>query len=147
MDRARPRASAAPPACRAALAETGCPSPAALLPLALPPSNRPIAPRALRDQFRAETMLINPHTSSCRCGRRSRYSRAMSTLERVKLPDAPAVVAGARMTVILTPDGELEELEPAAARRRLARAAPIACHPRALARPLRLPGLCCPHLL
>src|SRR5215831_17753619 len=71
----------------------------------------------------------------------------MSTEERLRLPDAPAVVAGARLTVILTPDGELEELEPAAARRRLAGLAPIVCHARALARRLELPGLRCHDVL
>jgi ATP-dependent DNA helicase DinG len=62
---------------------------------------------------------------------------------RILLPDVPAVVPGARLTLFLSPDGELEELEPAAARRRVAGTTPLVCHARALARRLDLPGLRC----
>ena len=53
------------------------------------------------------------------------------------LPEnAPAVVAGARHVVWLTPDGEVEELAPAAAAIRVRREVPLVCHARALARRL-----------
>jgi len=67
--------------------------------------------------------------------------------DRLPLPAVPAVVAGTRLTLFLSPDGELEELEPAAARRRLSGAVPLVCHARALARRLELPGLRCHDVL
>ena len=66
---------------------------------------------------------------------------------RVALPAVPAVVAGPRLTLVLRPDGELEELEPQAARRRIGGATPLVCHARALARRLELPGLRCHDVL
>ncbi|HEY0837133.1 MAG TPA: ATP-dependent DNA helicase, partial [Azospirillum sp.] len=55
----------------------------------------------------------------------------------VLLPEhAPAVVAGARHVVWLTPDGEVEELTPAQAATRVRREVPLVCHARALARRL-----------
>ncbi|MEJ0072449.1 MAG: ATP-dependent DNA helicase [Pseudomonadota bacterium] len=66
---------------------------------------------------------------------------------RLLLPDVPAVVAGTRRTLFLSPDGELEELDPAAARRRLSGIAPLVCHARSLARRLELPGLRCHDVL
>ena len=53
--------------------------------------------------------------------------------DRILLPEVPAVVAGTRLTLFLSPDGELEELEPAAARRRIGGIAPLVCHARSLA--------------
>ncbi|MDX2101493.1 MAG: ATP-dependent DNA helicase [Alphaproteobacteria bacterium] len=53
------------------------------------------------------------------------------------LPDVPALVVGAGRAVLLHPDGELEELEPAQARRRLRDVPPpLVCHARATARRL-----------
>ena len=67
--------------------------------------------------------------------------------DRISLPDVPAVVAGARLILALSPDGELAELAPAEARRRIAGAVPLVCHARALARRLELPGLRCHDVL
>jgi len=67
--------------------------------------------------------------------------------DRILLPEVPAVVAGTRLTLFLSPDGELEELEPAAARRRIGGIAPLVCHARSLARRLELPGLRCHDVL
>lgn len=53
-----------------------------------------------------------------------------------RLDDAPALVAGARRIVLLTADGEVEELSPAAARARVRHQPPLVCHARALARRL-----------
>jgi ATP-dependent DNA helicase DinG len=53
-----------------------------------------------------------------------------------QLDDAPALVAGARLVVALSLDGELEELTFAAAAKRVRRQAPLLCHARAFARRL-----------
>ena len=52
------------------------------------------------------------------------------------LDDAPALVAGARQVVLLTADGEVEELSPSAAAKRVRRQPPLLCHARAMARRL-----------
>lgn len=56
---------------------------------------------------------------------------------RLLLPPAPALVVGARHATLVTPDGEVEVLEPEAAARRLRDDPPILCHARAVARRLR----------
>lgn len=59
---------------------------------------------------------------------------------QASLDDAPAMVAGARQVVLLSADGEVEELTPAAAAQRVRRQppliCPLVCHARALARRL-----------
>ncbi|MFM2043893.1 MAG: hypothetical protein RLY86_2469 [Pseudomonadota bacterium] len=59
------------------------------------------------------------------------------TAPRLLLPPAPALVVGARMATLVTPDGEVEVLSPEAAARRLRDDPPILCHARAVARRLR----------
>ncbi|AWK87598.1 ATP-dependent DNA helicase [Azospirillum thermophilum] len=54
------------------------------------------------------------------------------------LDDAPAMVAGARQVVALSPDGEVEELTLAAAAMRVRRQPPLICHGRAFTRRLGL---------
>ncbi|NUB14452.1 ATP-dependent DNA helicase, partial [Azospirillum brasilense] len=58
------------------------------------------------------------------------------SLPSFSLDDAPALVAGARRVVLLTGDGEVEELPPAAAVKRARRQPPLVCHARAMARRL-----------
>ncbi len=58
--------------------------------------------------------------------------------EQVLVPRAPALVAGFREIVWLSPDGEIETLGPAEARRRLDGEVPMVCHARAVARRLDL---------
>src|SRR5882672_6763147 len=58
---------------------------------------------------------------------------------RVLVPHAPAIVAGFREVVWLTPDGEIDALSPAEARSRIEREMPILCHARAVARRLDMP--------
>ncbi|UKJ71871.1 ATP-dependent DNA helicase [Azospirillum brasilense] len=58
------------------------------------------------------------------------------SLPSFSLDDAPALVAGARRVVLLTGDGEVEELPPAAAAKRARRQPPLVCHARAMARRL-----------
>ncbi|MBK3734405.1 ATP-dependent DNA helicase [Azospirillum brasilense] len=58
------------------------------------------------------------------------------SLPSFSLDDAPALVAGARRVVLLTGDGEVEELAPAAAAKRVRRQPPLVCHARAMARRL-----------
>ena len=59
----------------------------------------------------------------------------------ISLPDAPALVAGVRHAVWLTPDGEVETLTLAEARRRLEKAPRVmVCHARATARRLGVQG-------
>jgi ATP-dependent DNA helicase DinG len=64
--------------------------------------------------------------------------------ERVLVPRAPALVAGFREVVWLSPEGEIEALAPAEARARLDPVAggeiPMVCHARAVARRLDMPG-------
>lgn len=52
------------------------------------------------------------------------------------LADAPAIVAGAKAAVILSPDGEVERLPSAAAGMRAQRQPPVVCHARVLTRRL-----------
>jgi ATP-dependent DNA helicase DinG len=60
----------------------------------------------------------------------------------ITLPDAPIVVAGTRRVAIVTPDGEIEELDLPKARRRLSGSkGMIVAHAPALARRLELPDL------
>ncbi|MFQ5618634.1 MAG: ATP-dependent DNA helicase [Rhodospirillales bacterium] len=64
-------------------------------------------------------------------------ARMPSTGPPVRLPDAPALVAGVRGAVWLSPDGEIETLAPDQAARRLgAGPPPLVCHARATARRL-----------
>jgi ATP-dependent DNA helicase DinG len=56
--------------------------------------------------------------------------------ERVLVPRAPALVAGFREVVWLSPEGEIEALSVAEARARLADETPMVCHARAVARRL-----------
>lgn len=58
--------------------------------------------------------------------------------QHLMLPDAPAVVAGPRQAVLLTPDGEIETLGLTAAAERVRLRTPMVCHARALARRLGL---------
>ena len=59
---------------------------------------------------------------------------------RVLVPQAPALVAGFREVLWLTPDGEIEALAPAEARIRIEREPPpMLCHARATARRLDVP--------
>src|SRR5579863_4012811 len=58
--------------------------------------------------------------------------------ERVLVPRAPALVAGFREIVWLSPDGEIETLAPAEARRRLDGDMPMLCHAPAVARRLEM---------
>ena len=64
--------------------------------------------------------------------------------ERVLVPRAPALVAGFREVIWLSPEGEIEALSPEAARTRLDAAfggeIPMVCHARAVARRLDMPG-------
>ncbi len=56
--------------------------------------------------------------------------------ERVLVPRAPALVAGFREVLWLSPEGEIEALSPAEARARLEGETPMVCHARAVARRL-----------
>ena len=67
--------------------------------------------------------------------------------ERVLVPRASALVAGFREVVWLSPDGEIEALSPAEARRRLEGETAIVCHARAVARRLDLAGFAALDLL
>src|SRR5438067_12709048 len=67
--------------------------------------------------------------------------------ERVLVPRAPALVAGFREIVWLSPDGEIEALSPAEARTRLEGETPIVCHARAVARRLEMAGFAALDLL
>lgn len=59
---------------------------------------------------------------------------------RVLVPRAPALVAGFREVVWLSPDGEIEALSAEAAKARLARETAMVCHARATARRLDIAG-------
>src|SRR5580700_253815 len=65
-------------------------------------------------------------------------------LERVLVPRAPALVAGFREVIWMSPEGEIETLSPAEARARLDSNAggeiPLVCHARAVARRLDMAG-------
>lgn len=59
----------------------------------------------------------------------------------IRLPDAPSLIAGVRRAVWLTPDGEVENLSPAAAAGQARQRGPVmVCHAAATARRLKLPG-------
>jgi len=58
---------------------------------------------------------------------------------RVLVPQAPLLVAGFREVLWLSPDGEIDALAPAEARRRIEREAPMLCHAKATARRLDVP--------
>ncbi|WP_114393156.1 ATP-dependent DNA helicase [Oleisolibacter albus] len=66
---------------------------------------------------------------------------AAPTLARIRLPDAPAIVVGARAVTWLTPDGEVEVLDKDEAAFRLKRGPALLCHGRAVARRLGLERL------
>ncbi len=57
---------------------------------------------------------------------------------RIVLPDAPALVVGLRQAVLLTPDGEIEELPLHDAARRVRRQPPMVCHRLAVAARLKV---------
>src|SRR5215468_9270989 len=61
------------------------------------------------------------------------------SLSRVLVPRAPALVAGFREVLWLSPEGEIEALAPAEARSRIERETPMLCHARATARRLDVP--------
>ncbi len=71
--------------------------------------------------------------------------------DRVLVPRAPALVAGFREIVWLSPDGEIEALSPAEARTRLdlreGGETPMVCHARAVARRLDMAGFAALDLL
>ena len=66
---------------------------------------------------------------------------------RVLVPRAPAIVAGFREVVWLSPDGEVEALSPDEARHRLMGEVAMVCHARATARRLDLAGFAALDLL
>jgi ATP-dependent DNA helicase DinG len=72
-------------------------------------------------------------------------------LDRVLVPRAPALVAGFREIVWLSPEGEIEALAPEDARARLDSGVggetPIVCHMRAVARRLDIAGFAALDLL
>src|SRR5438874_9338569 len=65
---------------------------------------------------------------------------AVQALDRVLVPQVPALVAGFREVIWLSPEGEIEALSPAEARSRLEGETPLVCHARAVARRLDLAG-------
>src|SRR5713101_4762956 len=71
--------------------------------------------------------------------------------EHVLVPRVPALVAGFREIVWLSPDGEIESLSPSEARARLDSGhggeTPMVCHARAVARRLDMAGLAALDLL
>jgi ATP-dependent DNA helicase DinG len=71
----------------------------------------------------------------------------MSAPDRILVPRAPALVAGFREIVWLSPEGEVEALSPAEARGRLDHETPIVCHGRAVARRLDTAGFAALDLL
>lgn len=75
------------------------------------------------------------------------HEASESALVRVLVPRAPALVAGFREVVWLSPDGEVEALSPGEARRRLADEAAMVCHARATARRLDIGGFAALDLL
>src|SRR3984893_6258917 len=60
--------------------------------------------------------------------------------ERVLVPQVPALVAGFREVIWLSPEGEIEALSPGEARSRLDGETPLVCHARAVARRLDIAG-------
>src|SRR5215212_3104197 len=79
------------------------------------------------------------------CGRRMPEATvATELLDRVLVPRVPALVAGFRDVLWLSPEGEIEALSPAEARARLdpmqGGETPMVCHARAVARRLDIAG-------
>jgi ATP-dependent DNA helicase DinG len=72
---------------------------------------------------------------------------ASHPLGRILVPRAPALVAGFREVVWLSPDGEIEALSPDEAKARLARETAMVCHARATARRLDMAGFAALDLL
>src|ERR1700761_1471409 len=72
---------------------------------------------------------------------------AESALARTLVPRAPALVAGFREVMWLSPDGEIEALSPDEAKSRLARETVMVCHARATARRLDVAGFAALDLL
>src|SRR5437879_244550 len=70
-----------------------------------------------------------------------------SSPDRVLVPRAPALVAGFREILWLSPEGEIEALSPVEARARLEGEAAMVCHARAVARRLDLAGFAALDLL
>jgi len=70
-----------------------------------------------------------------------------ATPARVLVPSAPALVAGFREVVWLSPDGEIEALSPDEAKARLSRETVMVCHARATARRLDIAGFAALDLL
>src|SRR5712692_207115 len=73
--------------------------------------------------------------------------KASPSPDRVLVPRAPALVAGFREVVWLSPEGEIEALSPAEARARLEGETAMVCHARAVARRLDIPGFAALDLL
>src|SRR5216684_3085545 len=67
--------------------------------------------------------------------------------DRVLVPRAPALVAGFREILWLSPEGEIEALSPAEARARLEHETAMVCHARAVARRLDIAGFAALDLL
>src|ERR1700732_263733 len=76
---------------------------------------------------------------------------AAEALDRVLVPRVPALVAGFREVLWLSPEGEIEALSPAEARARLDTGrggeTPMVCHARAVARRLDIAGFAALDLL
>ncbi|MFZ2004954.1 MAG: hypothetical protein WAV02_07690, partial [Stellaceae bacterium] len=70
-----------------------------------------------------------------------------SSPARLLVPRAPALVAGYREVVWLSPDGEIEALSPDEAKARLASETAMVCHARATARRLDIAGFAALDLL
>jgi len=68
-------------------------------------------------------------------------------LDRVLVPRAPALVAGFREILWLSPEGEIEALSPEEAHTRLDGETPMVCHARAVARRLDMAGFAALDLL
>ncbi|HWD60653.1 MAG TPA: ATP-dependent DNA helicase, partial [Stellaceae bacterium] len=66
---------------------------------------------------------------------------------RILVPRAPALVAGFREVLWLSPDGEIEAISPDEARARLANETAMVCHARTIARRLDMPGFAALDLL
>ena len=71
-------------------------------------------------------------------------SLTAESLDRVLVPRVPALVAGFRDVLWLSPEGEIEALSPAEARARLdpvqGGETPMVCHARAVTRRLDIPS-------
>jgi len=74
-------------------------------------------------------------------------SPSADSLDRVLVPRAPALVAGFREILWLSPEGEIEVLSPSEARARLEHETAMVCHARAVARRLDIAGFAALDLL